>query len=102
MNDKQKQQLMVALVVFNFTVVAYVLYRFLTAPRMVMDVGTLLFAILIGAGIGLVNGAIGYRWNKDRIVTSLKLTNIANQEIQQHIFGDILRRQVVGEVRVTF
>jgi hypothetical protein len=35
-------------------------------------------------------------------VTSLKLTNIANQEIQQHIFGDILRRQVVGEVRIGF
>jgi hypothetical protein len=60
MNDKQKQQLMMALVAFNFTVIAYVLYRFLTAPRMVMDVRTLLFAILIGAGIGLVTGAIGY------------------------------------------
>jgi outer membrane receptor protein involved in Fe transport len=50
----------------------------------------------------LVNGAIGYRWYNEKIVTSLKLTNIANQEIQQHIFGDILRRQVVGEVRFTF
>ena len=35
-------------------------------------------------------------------VTSLKMTNIGNQEIQQHIFGDILRRQVVGEVRLGF
>jgi iron complex outermembrane receptor protein len=50
----------------------------------------------------LVSGAIGYRWLNDRITTSLKLTNIANQEIQQHIFGDILRRQVVGEVRFDF
>ena len=50
----------------------------------------------------LVSGTIGYRWLNDKIVTSLKLTNIANQEIQQHIFGDILRRQVVGEVRVGF
>jgi outer membrane receptor protein involved in Fe transport len=50
----------------------------------------------------LVNGAIGYRWWNDKLVTSLKLTNIGNQEVQQHIFGDILRRQVVGEVRVTF
>lgn len=50
----------------------------------------------------LVNGAIGYRWLNERIVTSLKLTNIGNQEIQQHIFGDILRRQVVGEVRFGF
>jgi len=50
----------------------------------------------------LVNGAIGYRWRSDTIVTSLKLTNIGNQEIQQHIFGDILRRQIVGEVRFGF
>jgi iron complex outermembrane receptor protein len=47
----------------------------------------------------LVNGAIGYRWFNEKVVTSLKLINIANKEIQQHIFGDILRRQVVGEVR---
>jgi hypothetical protein len=49
----------------------------------------------------LINGAIGYRWN-DRVTTTLKLTNIANKEIQQHIFGDILRRQVVGEARFGF
>lgn len=60
MNDKQKQQLMVALVAFNFTVLGYVLYRYLTAPRMVMDVSTLLMAVLIGAAIGLVPAAIGY------------------------------------------
>jgi len=50
----------------------------------------------------LVSGSIGYRWFNEKIVTSLKLTNIGNQEIQQHIFGDILRRQVVGEVRFGF
>ena len=50
----------------------------------------------------LVNGAIGYRWFNEKIVTSLKLTNIGNQEVQQHIFGDIMRRQVVGEVRFAF
>ena len=50
----------------------------------------------------LINGAIGYQWFNDTITTSLKLTNIANEEIQQHIFGDILRRQVVGEVRFGF
>jgi hypothetical protein len=38
----------------------------------------------------------------EKIVTTLKLTNIGNQEVQQHIFGDILRRQVVGEVRFAF
>jgi iron complex outermembrane receptor protein len=50
----------------------------------------------------LVNGAVGLRWLGERIVTSVKVTNIGDQEVQQHIFGDILRRQVVGEVRVGF
>jgi outer membrane receptor protein involved in Fe transport len=50
----------------------------------------------------LVNGAVGYRWFNEKIVTSLKLMNIGNQEVQQHIFGDIMRRQVVGEVRFAF
>jgi outer membrane receptor for ferrienterochelin and colicin len=50
----------------------------------------------------LVNGAFGVKWMGDRITTSLKLTNIGNQEVQQHIFGDIMRRQVVGEVRFQF
>jgi hypothetical protein len=25
-----------------------------------------------------------------------------NQDVQQHIFGDIVKRQIVGEVRVGF
>ena len=50
----------------------------------------------------LLNAAIGYRWLNEKVVTSLKMTNIGNQEIQQHIFGDILRRQVLGEVRFGF
>ena len=50
----------------------------------------------------LVNGGFGIRWAGQRVVTSVKLTNLANQEVLQHIFGDVLKRQVVGEVRVTF
>jgi len=50
----------------------------------------------------LVNGAFGVRWAGEKVVTSLKITNIGNAEVQQHIFGDVLRRQVVGEVRFGF
>jgi len=50
----------------------------------------------------LVNGAFGVRWAGEKVVTSLKIMNIGNSEVQQHIFGDVLRRQVVGEVRVGF
>jgi outer membrane receptor protein involved in Fe transport len=50
----------------------------------------------------LVNAGFGVRWLGDKVVTSLKLTNIANEEIQQHVFGDIIKRQVIGEVRFSF
>jgi iron complex outermembrane receptor protein len=50
----------------------------------------------------LVNGAIGMRWLNDKLTTTIKVTNLANQEVQQHIFGDIMRRQVVGEARFGF
>jgi len=47
----------------------------------------------------LVNGTFGYRWN-DSFTTSLKVINLFDQEIQQHIFGDVMRRQVVLELRM--
>jgi hypothetical protein len=50
----------------------------------------------------LVNGGFGVRWLGERVVTSVKVTNIGNREIQQHVFGDIMRRQVVGELRLNF
>ena len=49
-----------------------------------------------------VSGAFGVRWLGDRLVTSIKMNNIGNEEVQQHIFGDIIKRQIVGEARVTF
>ncbi|MFN0021111.1 MAG: hypothetical protein ACKVP0_22930 [Pirellulaceae bacterium] len=58
MNDKQKQQLMMALVFFNFTVLGYVFFKYFTV-RMA-DWSTLLIHILVGAAIGLVTAAIGY------------------------------------------
>jgi outer membrane receptor protein involved in Fe transport len=50
----------------------------------------------------LVNGGAGVRWMNDRVTTSVKGTNLANQQIQQHVFGDIIKRAVVGELRVNF
>ena len=49
-----------------------------------------------------MNLGFGVKWMQDRMVTSLKVNNLANSEVQQHIFGDILKRQVVGEIRLTF
>jgi len=53
-------------------------------------------------GYTLVNGGVGVRWSKNKVTTSLKVVNLANQDVQQHVFGDILKRQVVGEMRVRF
>ena len=47
----------------------------------------------------LVNGGFGVKWMNNRITTSVKSTNIGNQSIQQHVFGDIIKRSVVFEVR---
>ncbi len=53
-------------------------------------------------GYTLVNGGVGVRWSKNKVTTSLKVVNLTNQNVQQHVFGDILKRQVVGEMRVRF
>ncbi|MCL4821564.1 MAG: TonB-dependent receptor [Vicinamibacteria bacterium] len=50
----------------------------------------------------LVNASIGLKWNGGKIVTSVKGTNLLNEEIQQHNFGDYIMRNIVGEVRFTF
>ncbi|MEO7276387.1 MAG: TonB-dependent receptor, partial [Vicinamibacterales bacterium] len=50
----------------------------------------------------LVNGGVGVRWADRKVTTSVKVINLANQDVQQHVFGDILKRQVVGEMRVQF
>jgi iron complex outermembrane receptor protein len=50
----------------------------------------------------LLNGSAGVRWAGGRVVTSVKATNLANKEVMQHIFGDVIRRQIVGEVRLAF
>ena len=50
----------------------------------------------------LVNAGFGIRWMGDQLTTSVKVGNLGNEQVQQHVFGDILRRQVIGEMRVQF
>jgi len=47
-----------------------------------------------------VSATVGLRWADGKVVTSIKGTNLLNQTIQQHVYGDILKLGVVGEVRV--
>ena len=37
-----------------------------------------------------------------RVTTMVKGTNLLNQDIQQHVFGDIIKRSIVGEVRFAY
>jgi outer membrane receptor protein involved in Fe transport len=48
----------------------------------------------------MVNGSFGAKWAKGKVTGMVKVTNLFNQDIQQHIFGDILKRTVSFEVRL--
>jgi outer membrane receptor protein involved in Fe transport len=48
----------------------------------------------------LVNGSFGMKWQGGRVTTLIKMNNILNQEIQQHVFGDIITRSAIFEVRL--
>jgi outer membrane receptor protein involved in Fe transport len=50
----------------------------------------------------LVNAGFGVRWAGDKLVTSIKITNLTNEDILQHIFGDVIKRTIAGELRFTF
>ncbi|HVJ28503.1 MAG TPA: TonB-dependent receptor, partial [Vicinamibacterales bacterium] len=50
----------------------------------------------------LWNASVGARWMGDRFTTTIKATNIGNDDVQQHAFGDIIKRQIMAELRVSF
>jgi hypothetical protein len=50
----------------------------------------------------IVNGSVGVKWARGKVVTLVKVTNVLNADVQQHVFGDIMKRSGVGEVRLLF
>ena len=50
-------------------------------------------------GYATVNGSVGVKWQGGAITTTVKVNNLFNQTVQQHIFGDLLRRTVLGEIK---
>jgi outer membrane receptor protein involved in Fe transport len=50
----------------------------------------------------LVNGSFGVKWAGGKVTTTLKANNILNQEVQQHIYGDIMKMSLVGELKIHF
>jgi len=49
-----------------------------------------------------VNGAFGVKFMQEKATATLKVINLTNEEIQSHVFGDIIKRQVIGELRFQF
>ncbi len=50
-----------------------------------------------------VNFGVGRDFGENRKHTAiLKVANLANTPIQNHIFGDILKRQIGGEFKIRF
>jgi outer membrane receptor protein involved in Fe transport len=47
-----------------------------------------------------VNATIGMKFASGRYSAALKVTNLGNRPVQQHIFGDVVKRQVVGELKM--
>jgi iron complex outermembrane receptor protein len=50
----------------------------------------------------LVNTSFGVKWSSQKMTTLVKVNNLLNQTVQQHVFGDLLLRSVTGEVRFDF
>jgi len=50
----------------------------------------------------LVNASIGVKVANNKALLQLKGNNLGNQEVQQHVFGDVIKRSIVAELRVTF
>jgi len=50
----------------------------------------------------LVNGSFGVKFPKAKVTALVKVNNLLNKDIQQHVFGDIIKRSVVGELRLEY
>jgi outer membrane receptor protein involved in Fe transport len=50
----------------------------------------------------LLNASFGVKWAGGKVTTTIKGNNLLNEEIQQHVFGDIMKMSLVGELRVHF
>ena len=48
----------------------------------------------------MLNASLGVKFNDGKVIASLKGTNLTNETIQQHVYGDILKISVAAEVRI--
>ena len=50
----------------------------------------------------MLNGGVGVRFAEEKVTLAVKFTNLNNAKAQQHVFGDILQRQVFAELKFNF
>jgi hypothetical protein len=48
----------------------------------------------------MVNLTAGMKFSGGRYSAALKIVNLTNEEVQQHIFGDVLKRQAMIELKM--
>ena len=51
-------------------------------------------------GFTVINAGLGVRIAGDNAVLVVKVRNLGNEPVQNHLFGDLLKRQVVAELRL--
>jgi len=54
------------------------------------------------ASYAIVNGCAGIRSADGTMEVAIRGTNLLNDSTQQHVFGDLIKRTIVGEVRLRF
>lgn len=50
----------------------------------------------------MLNGGLGVRFAEGKVSAGVKFSNWLNENAQQHIFGDIIKRHVLGELKFNF
>lgn len=50
----------------------------------------------------MVNTSFGRKWMDGKLAASLNVTNLFNNDIQEHVFGDIIKRTITTEIHFVF
>ena len=49
----------------------------------------------------MLNLTAGYKFSGGKYSAALKIVNLTNEEVQQHVFGDVVKRQVMVELKMS-
>ena len=61
-----------------------------------------LFARAATAGFTQLNASLGWRLREEKLTVKLIGQNLTDDQLQQHIFGDIIDRKIAGQVSLSF